>query len=183
VSGNAAWTHSYAYRAAARDFANKELESCQKLVLDLFGQRAELIKAQLPDTEEGPQLRQQRGTFRVVRNWLMVGAAITLAGGVLYAGAIANRSTEPAKAAAAPGDTKSYARVFVTMKANTPARVAAKACQKDSSTNIIDVEALLASSEDADAKQDGPFTVILTDGRCPMEVSVAQGQGSYRQAS
>jgi hypothetical protein len=122
-------------------------------------------------------LAQLRGTFRLVRLWLLTGAAATLAGGLMYATALADRPGDtPATAAA----TSTLTPVHLTVLANTPPWKLLKGCQPSNKGNITALPALLETSDDSDGHHDGPFTAIVTKTACPATISVAQGEGSYR---
>lgn len=113
---------------------------------------------------------QIRATFHVVRGWLMVGAALTALGGIMYAYALANPLDQPPVGSL----------VAVTVDPGTDAWTALKGCQPPNGKDaIVGVHALLTSSNDADGRQDGPFSATVVDPRCPTQVTVGEGQGSY----
>lgn len=112
---------------------------------------------------------QLRGTFRLVRGWLIVGAVLTLAGGLLYTSAVANPSEEGINSL-----------VLVNVVKDTEAWNALKKCASGDS-DIVELEALLESSRDADGLQDGPFSIIATEGECAgTEALIQDGGGKYR---
>ena len=123
-------------------------------------------------------LAQLRGTFRLVRLWLLVGAAATLAGGLMYASALANRPADSSSATLGTGTTLNP--VEVTILANTAPWKMLTECQPPDKGNIFGLAALLETSDDSDGHQDGPFSAIVTDPACPASITVAQGEGSYR---
>lgn len=114
---------------------------------------------------------QLRGTYRLVWLWVLAGAALVLAGGILYAYTISNPTT----------DSAVQARITVDLKKGSDAWDAVKECRAgDVASDVVDLPALLVSSMDRDAEQDGPFTFVTTKAGCEGErVEVAQGDGSY----
>jgi hypothetical protein len=93
-------------------------------------------------------LAQLRGTFRLVRLWLLVGAAATLAGGLMYASALANRPANSSSATLGTGTTLNP--VEVTILANTAPWKMLTGCQPPDKGNIVGLAALLETSNDSD---------------------------------
>lgn len=117
---------------------------------------------------------QLRGTYRVVWRWLILGATLTLAGGLTYTYAIANPSDGEAP----------LARVLVSLTKDTPSWTAVEECRDgNDSSDVTALEGLLVSSDDADGLQDGPFSFVTTRSGCDGEtVDVAEGDGSYERS-
>lgn len=116
---------------------------------------------------------QMRGTYRVVWRWLIIGGALTLAGGVSYAWAIGN-----------PEDPSTGLRSAVTVDLvkDSKAWKAAKDCLGAGQvTDVQDLPGLLVSSDDQDGRQDGPFTFVVTKDDCEgQSIDVAEGDGAYQ---
>ena len=112
----------------------------------------------------------------LVRLWLLAGAAATLAGGLMYATALADRPSDTASPATT-GPT--LTPVHLTILANTAPWKLLAGCQPAGKGNITALPALLETSDDSDGHHDGPFTAIVTKKACPVAISVAQGEGSY----
>jgi hypothetical protein len=104
---------------------------------------------------------------------------MTLAGGLIYANALTNRSD--ASGADETSGTTPYTPVTLTIAAHTSPWNQLAACQSGD-VDITGLSALLTSSDDADGRQDGPFTAIVSDPRCPMAISVTPGDGTYGKA-
>lgn len=116
---------------------------------------------------------QMRGTFRVVRRWLLVGGVLVLAGGVMLTHAIANSEDRDPKAA-----------VTVTLAAEKGPWKKLKDCSGVEKADL-EIAAILLNSDDGDGAQNGPFEAVVATGPCAGHtVEVDEGEGSYvRRAS
>ncbi|TLM80977.1 hypothetical protein FDW83_18060 [Pseudarthrobacter sp. NamE2] len=120
---------------------------------------------------EESAVAQLRGTFRLVRGWLAIGAGLILVGGVLYAYAVSN-----------PEDKGLNSHVLVNVPQGTEAWKALEKCRSDEG-DIVGMDALLLSSDDADGLQNGPFTFVAIPGTCAgTKVEIGEGGGAYQLA-
>lgn len=116
---------------------------------------------------------QIRGTFAVVLIWLMVGAALVAIGGLKYAYAVANPTSE--------GSTKNPVTVTLDTSSGAGKRFVDDACVDDAKdAKDVAVEGLLVTSRDADGLQNGPFSFTPLDGKCAGKTfDVDEGEGRY----
>jgi hypothetical protein len=119
---------------------------------------------------------QVRSRFLVARRWIGLGAALTLAGGILYAYAIANPVEDDAGL-----NTIVQATILPDAEDAWATLVGCKAVETDAESAVV--RAVLVSSDDADALQNGPFSLLVVDGPCAgKELTVAEGRGIYSPA-
>lgn len=119
---------------------------------------------------------QSRGTFRLARLVTTAAAVLTLVGAVLYATALPRDGDSGSSGSSAKAK---YTPVTISVKANTGAWKQLDKCHSGSA-DLSGLVALLKSADDADGKQDGPFTATVTDPKCPGDISVDNGDGAYR---
>jgi hypothetical protein len=120
---------------------------------------------------------QVRARFLVSRRWIGLGAIATLAGGILYAYAIANPVDDDAGL-----NTIVQATITPDAEDAWTTLVECEAVETDAASAAA--RAVLVSSDDADALQNGPFSLLVVDGPCAgEELTVADGQGSYSPAT
>lgn len=109
---------------------------------------------------------QLRGTFRIVRRLLMLGAASVLAGGVIYAWAVANP---------APGGLRTP--VAVDIFGGTDSATALTSCGITAEEGITAAAGTLISISDPEDPS-SEFRVLLADTKCAgTVVQVAAGEG------
>jgi hypothetical protein len=114
---------------------------------------------------------QLRGTFHLVRGWLVVGAGLILLGGVIYAYAVTN-----------PDDEGLNSHVLVNVPQGSEAWTALEKCRAGDG-DILGLDALLLSSDDTDGLQNGPFTFVAIEDNCAgTQVEIGERGGSYRPA-
>lgn len=148
---------------------NEGIVAAKSKLLDEYLSHRQLLLA-----ESG--VSQLRGTFRFVRGWMLLGALLTLVGGLLYAFAISNPRVEQGV----------YSGVVVSINKDTEAWKALKNCRTGDGP-ISGLTALLLSSDDSDGLQNGPFKIVTTQAvdqpNCAgTVVEVEEGGGSYVKA-
>ena len=116
---------------------------------------------------------QMRGTFSVVLRWLFLGAALVAVGGITYAYAVANPTSE--------GSVKNPVNVTLNAESAALKEIVDDKCVSGAKTDTAaTLEALLVTSRDSDGLQDGPFSFTPLDGKCAGKTfAVEEGGGHY----
>lgn len=133
--------------------------------LDLYLGRRRLLLSEAT-------VAQSRAIFLVARRWIGLGAVLTLLGGVFYTFAIAN-----------PDDALN-ANTVVTVRVDSAAAgwttLGKCLALTDDVESVSDLNGVLTKTDNRDGRQDGPFTVLITEGDCAQElIEVDEGNGFY----
>lgn len=133
--------------------------------LDVYLDRRHLLLSEATVVQVGAR-------FTVARRLLVLGGALTLAGGVVYTFGVANPNL--------PGPGANSIVVASVEKEAADAWTALAACTPDEEDTVGGLTAVLTSSDDRDGRQDGPFSIVVIDGDCAgVSVEVGDHQGGY----
>jgi hypothetical protein len=133
--------------------------------LDVYLDRRHLLLSEATVVQVGAR-------FTVARRLLVLGGALTLAGGVVYTFGVANPNL--------PGPGANSIVVASVEKEAADAWTALAACTPDDRETVGGLTSVLTSSDDRDGRQDGPFSIVVIDGDCAgVSVEVGDHQGGY----